>query len=70
MSKKIKIKLMHSPAGGIPKHRKTVKGLGFRKLYEERDIVDTPAARGMVKEVSHLVSIIEESVDDSSKAGR
>lgn len=60
MQKMMKIKLVHSATGCIPKHRMTVRGLGFRRLYQEREIVDTPQTRGMVKAVCHLVDIIGE----------
>ena len=60
--KKIKIKLFHSPCGRLPKQRKTVTGLGLRKLYAERVLEDTPAVRGMVGKVPHLVKIVEENV--------
>lgn len=62
MQKLIKIKLIHSPCGCKPDHRETVKGLGLRRLRAERVIVDTPASRGMVKKVKHLVTIVEENV--------
>lgn len=58
-NKKLKIKLMHSTCGRIPRHIKTVRGLGFRKLYEEKLVLDTPAIRGMIKEVSYLVKVVE-----------
>lgn len=65
MQKMMKIKLVHSATGCIPRHRKTVRGLGFNRLYEEREIADTPQSRGMVKAVCHLVEIIGE---DSKRA--
>jgi len=48
---------------------KTVRGLGLRKLNQERVLEDTPAVRGMVKKVPHLVQIVEENIvsDDSGK---
>ena len=55
----IRIKLYHSPCGALPNHRLTVKGLGLTRLNQERDVKDTPAARGMVKQVCHLVKIVE-----------
>ena len=58
----MKIKLVHSPAGRIPKQGETVKGLGLRRLYQTRVIVDTPETRGMVNAVPHLVQIVEENV--------
>ena len=60
MKKQIKIKLVHSSNGCLPKLRKTVLGLGLKRLYQERTIEDTPATRGMVAKVSHLVRVLGE----------
>jgi len=58
----MKVKLVHSAAGRLPKHRQTVKGLGLSRLYQERVIEDTPCTRGMVNRVPHLVTIVEEGL--------
>ena len=45
---------------GFSTHQKlVVKGLGFFKLNTTREIVDTPATRGMIAKVPHLVRIVE-----------
>ena len=38
----------------------TLKGLGLNKLHRTRELDDTPAVRGMVNAISHLVVIVEE----------
>lgn len=38
----------------------TLKGLGLNKMHRTRELEDTPAVRGMVNKISHLVKIIEE----------
>lgn len=38
----------------------TLKGLGLNKVRRTRELEDTPAIRGMVTKISHLVKIIEE----------
>ena len=38
----------------------TLKGLGLNKLRRTRELEDTPAVRGMVASISHLVKIVEE----------
>ncbi|MCX7889895.1 MAG: 50S ribosomal protein L30 [Rhodobacteraceae bacterium] len=38
----------------------TLKGLGLNKLNRTRELEDTPAVRGMVNKIPHLVRIIEE----------
>jgi len=68
MQKMMKIKLVRSACGRIPGHRKTVRGLGLRRIRQERLVVDTPQTRGMVVEVSHLVKILEQGIDAPKKA--
>ena len=54
----VKIRLIHSPISCPPDQRATVRGLGLRRLYGERLLQDTPAVRGMIHKVCHLVSVI------------
>ncbi len=62
MLKALKIKLVRSPAGRVPKHRAIVKGLGLRYTEHERVLEDTPAVRGMIAAVPYLVQVIEEGL--------
>ena len=39
----------------------TLKGLGLGKIRRTRTLEDTPAVRGMIRAVAHLVEIVEES---------
>ena len=39
----------------------TLKGLGLGKLHRTRTLEDTPAVRGMIRSIPHLVVIVEES---------
>ncbi len=55
----IKIKMTGSLIGCLEKQRATVRGLGLRKIHQVVERADTPEIRGMVKKVSHLVSVIE-----------
>lgn len=57
-AKKIKIQLVHSASGRPGRQKQTVRGLGFTKLYQIREINDTAALRGMVQKISHLVRIV------------
>ena len=59
MEGKIKIKLVHSPICTPEKHKKVVRGLGLRKLNQVVERPDTPAFRGMVKKIPHLVELVE-----------
>ncbi len=39
----------------------TLKGLGLGKMHRTRTLEDTPAVRGMIRAIQHLVEIVEES---------
>lgn len=56
---KIQVKLVKSVIGAIPRHRKTVQALGLKKLGQVKEHNDIPQIRGMVKQVEHLVKIVE-----------
>ena len=58
-SKKLRVTLKKSVIGTNESHRATVRGLGLRRLHDTRDLENTPAVRGMVKKVIHLVSATE-----------
>ena len=60
MSKQIKVKLVNSPIGRTQDQRGTVKGLGLRKVGEERVLQDSPQVRGMIAKIPHLVSIVKD----------
>ncbi|MGT2772358.1 50S ribosomal protein L30 [Streptococcus marimammalium] len=53
----IKITLTKSPIGRLPAQRKTVAALGLGKLNSSVIKDDTPAIRGMVNTVSHLITV-------------
>lgn len=56
---KLKITLVKSTIGAKPKHVKTVKALGLRKLHKTVIQEDNPAMRGMIQAVRHLVKVEE-----------
>ncbi|MFT3982589.1 MAG: 50S ribosomal protein L30 [Lachnospiraceae bacterium] len=57
--KKIKVTLVKSVIGAIPKHRATVAALGLKKTGRSIELPDNDAVRGMVKQVCHLVKVEE-----------
>ena len=59
MADKLKVTLVKSRIGAIPKHRKTVAALGLTKMHKTVELPDNPAVRGMVKQVCHLVKVEE-----------
>ena len=54
----IRIKLVRSRIGTTPHQRKMLDALGLRKLNSEKCFRDTPAIRGIVKKIPHLVAIV------------
>jgi large subunit ribosomal protein L30 len=57
----LKIKWTTSSISCTDDVRATVKSLGFKRLYEERIVKNTPEIRGMVKKVIHLVTVLEDA---------
>ena len=57
--KKIRIQYYRSKNSTPAKHKAVVKGLGFTRLNQIVERVDTESIRGMVKTVPHLVRIVE-----------
>ena len=55
----LKVTLRHSTIGRPSRQLDTVKGLGLRKIGQTRILENTPAVRGMVKKVLHLVDVEE-----------
>ncbi len=60
MAKTIVIKQIGSPIRRPAKQRATLVGLGLNKMHRTRELEDTPAVRGMINAVSHMVEIVEE----------
>ena len=56
---KIKVQYYRSAIGFNVHQKLVVKGLGLGKLNTIREVTDTPAIRGMVAKVPHLVRIVE-----------
>ena len=59
LAETFKIKLVKSPIGAKPVHRKTIQALGLRKMGQIVEKQDNPQMRGMAFQVSHLLEIIE-----------
>ena len=55
--KKIKVRLLKGLAGCERTQRDTVRGLGLKRIDHVVELVDTPAVRGMINKVNHLVRI-------------
>ena len=59
MAERLKITLVKSPIGAIPKQRATVKALGLKKMHKTVEMPDNNAVRGMIWHVRHLVKVEE-----------
>jgi large subunit ribosomal protein L30 len=59
MAGKLNITLVKSMIGRPEKHRKVLRGMGLTKINKTVQLEDTPAIRGMVAKVSHLVKAEE-----------
>ncbi len=59
MANKLKVTLVKSPIGAVPKNKKTVEALGLRKLHQTVELPDNGAVRGMIRMVNHLVKVEE-----------
>ena len=55
----LKVTLVKSTIGAVPKHKKTVDALGLKKLNKTVELPDNAATRGMIKQVEHLVKVEE-----------
>lgn len=58
--KTITVQQTGSPLRRPADQRATLIGLGLNKMNRRSTLEDTPAVRGMIRKVSHMVRIIEE----------
>ena len=56
-NKTLKVTLVKSPIPAKGAHQATVKGLGLKRMHQTRELEDTPAVRGMINAVAHLVKV-------------
>lgn len=58
-AKKLKVTLVRSTIGFNETQAKTVEGMGLRRIRHTVELSDTPAIRGMIHKVRHLVTVQE-----------
>ena len=58
--KSITVKYIRSSIGRPKDQIETIKGLGLRRIRDERTLPNTPEVRGMIKKVIHLVEVVKE----------
>jgi large subunit ribosomal protein L30 len=56
-TKTVKVTQLRSGAGRKPGQQETLVGLGLNKIGRVRELEDTPAVRGMIRKVAHLVRV-------------
>jgi large subunit ribosomal protein L30 len=54
---KVKVTYVRSQIGFDQRQRATLRGLGLRRIRQTVELEDTPAVRGMISAVSHLVRV-------------
>ncbi|MBO6064977.1 MAG: 50S ribosomal protein L30 [Lachnospiraceae bacterium] len=59
MAGKLKITLVKSTIGAVPKNKATAEALGLTKLHKTVELPDNAAVRGMIAKVRHLVEVEE-----------
>jgi large subunit ribosomal protein L30 len=59
-SRKLQVTLVKSPIGNPEPQKRTVKALGLRRLHQTVTHDDTPALRGMLDKVRHLIVVVEQ----------
>ena len=57
--KTLKVTLVKSPIGAVPKHKATVEAMGLRKLNKTVELPDNAATRGQIQQIRHLVKVEE-----------
>ena len=60
-NKMITIEQTGSPIRRPADQRATLIGLGLNKMHRKSTLIDTPAVRGMVAKVAHLVRVVDEA---------
>lgn len=58
--KTVTVEQIGSPIRRPQVQRATLKGLGLNKMHRRRTLQDTPAVRGMIAKVQHLVRVVDE----------
>jgi large subunit ribosomal protein L30 len=59
MADKLKVTLVKSPIGAIPKHRRTVEALGLTKMHKTVELPNNAATKGMIAQVGYLLKVEE-----------
>ena len=53
----VKVTLLKSPIGILPRHKLCLQGLGLRRVHQSVEVEDTPAVRGMIDKISYMLAV-------------
>ena len=56
---KLRITLVKSPIGAVPKHRKTVEAMGLTKMHKTVELPDNAATRGQIQQIGYMLKVEE-----------
>ena len=59
MADNLKITLVKSTIGAVPKHKATVAALGLKKIGQSVEKKNNDATKGMIQQIRHLVKVEE-----------
>ena len=59
MAEKLRITLVKSPIGAVPKHRKTVEAMGLTKIHKTVELPDNAATRGQIQQIGYMLKVEE-----------
>ncbi len=59
MADTLKVTLVKSPIGCIPKHKRTLEALGLKKVNKTVELPNNAATKGMIKQVEYLLKVEE-----------
>ena len=57
--KTLKVTLVRSPIGAVPKHRRTVEAMGLTKMHKTVILPDNAATRGQIQQVGYMLKVEE-----------
>ena len=59
MAEKLRITLVKSPIGAVPKHRKPVEAMGLTKMHKTVELPDNAATRGQIQQIGYMLKVEE-----------
>lgn len=61
MATKIRVRMVRSEIGGTQRQRKSLRGLGLRKIGDVRELTKSDPVLGMIRKVAHLIAVEDAS---------